>query len=113
MAAIALEDFWREHVEALEARGGSQRDYCREYGIHPRELRRWRTRFYGPKRAPRLQQEAVGLTAGEQSGEEQNNQSSDPGVREIALLSGWEIQVEVDFRPNISLRILAVVKPLA
>ena len=29
---------------------GSQQDYCQQHGIPPRELRKWRTRFYGPVR---------------------------------------------------------------
>ena len=44
------DDFWRGHVDAFLRQGGSQRDYCQQHGIPPRELRKWRTRFYGPVR---------------------------------------------------------------
>ena len=44
------DEFWRDHVEAFLRQRGSQRDYCQQHGIMPRELRKWRTRFYGPVR---------------------------------------------------------------
>lgn len=44
------DEFWREHVDAFLRQRGSQRDYCQQHGIMPRELRKWRTRFYGPVR---------------------------------------------------------------
>ncbi len=53
MADTVLAAYWRQHVDAFEACGGSQLQYCREQGIGPRELRKWRTRFYGPMQAPR------------------------------------------------------------
>ena len=44
------DEFWRSHVDAFLRQRGSQRDYCQQHGIPPRELRKWRTRFYGPVR---------------------------------------------------------------
>lgn len=44
------DEFWREHVDAFLRQRGSQRDYCQQHGIMSRELRKWRTRFYGPVR---------------------------------------------------------------
>ena len=45
--------FWRNHVDALRQQGGLQSDYCHQNGLTPRELRKWRTRFYGPARRKR------------------------------------------------------------
>ena len=42
--------FWRGHVDAFLRERGSQRRYCDRHGICARELRRWRTRFYGAVR---------------------------------------------------------------
>ncbi|MGI4745565.1 MAG: IS66-like element accessory protein TnpA [Janthinobacterium lividum] len=44
------DEFWREHVDAFLRQHGSQRNYCQQHGIPARELRKWRTRFYGPVR---------------------------------------------------------------
>ena len=52
------EAFWRGHVDACSREPGLQRDYCRRHGLVARELRKWRTRFYGPVR-----QTAVGTPA--------------------------------------------------
>ena len=46
------EAFWRGHVDAFLRQRGMQRDYCRQHGVSARELRKWRTRFYGPVRQP-------------------------------------------------------------
>ncbi|MGI4797933.1 MAG: IS66 family insertion sequence element accessory protein TnpA [Janthinobacterium lividum] len=43
-------EFWRGNVDAFLRQHGSQRDYCQQHRIPPRELRKWRTRFYGPIR---------------------------------------------------------------
>ena len=47
---LEQDGFWRGHVDAFVRQRGSQRDYCQQHGIPPRELRKWRTRFYGPVR---------------------------------------------------------------
>ena len=44
------EAFWRTHVDACQQQAGLQREYCREHGLSPRDLRKWRTRFHGPMR---------------------------------------------------------------
>ncbi len=44
------ETFWRGHVDTFLRERGSQRDYCDRHGISARELRAWRTRFYGAVR---------------------------------------------------------------
>lgn len=52
MDQLQREAFWRGHVDAFRGQRGLQRDYCRRHGLIPRELRKWRTRFYGPVRQP-------------------------------------------------------------
>ena len=44
------EAFWRAHVDACQQQAGLQRDYCREHGLSPRDLRKWQTRLHGPMR---------------------------------------------------------------
>ncbi|MGI4793048.1 MAG: IS66 family insertion sequence element accessory protein TnpA [Janthinobacterium lividum] len=47
---LEQDEFWRGHVDAFLRQRRSQRDYCQQHGIPARELRKWRTRFYGPVR---------------------------------------------------------------
>lgn len=44
------ETFWRGHVDTFLRERGSQRVYCDRHDISARELRAWRTRFYGAVR---------------------------------------------------------------
>ncbi len=44
------ETFWRGHVDTFLREQGLQRVYCDRHGISARELRAWRTRFYGAVR---------------------------------------------------------------
>ena len=50
MDQLDRETFWRGHVDAFLRERGSQRVYCNRHGISARELRHWRTRFYGAVR---------------------------------------------------------------
>lgn len=50
MDQLEHETFWRTHVDACQQHRGLQRDYCRQHGLVARELRKWRTHFYGPLR---------------------------------------------------------------
>ncbi len=47
---LERETFWRAHVDACQQHPGQQRDYCQQHGLIARELRKWRTHFYGPLR---------------------------------------------------------------
>ena len=58
---MAQNEFWRGHVDAFLRQRGTQQDYCQQHGIAPRELREWRTRFYGPARLRTGPEPEVGL----------------------------------------------------
>ncbi len=59
---MAGDEFWRDHVDAFLRQRGTQQDYCQQHGIAPRELRKWRTLFYGPVRMRTAPEPEVGLS---------------------------------------------------
>ncbi|MGI4801843.1 MAG: IS66 family insertion sequence element accessory protein TnpA [Janthinobacterium lividum] len=62
---LEQDEFWRSHVDTFLRQRGSQRDYCQQHGIPPRELRKWRTRFYGPvRRRPASEPDVAPAEAG-------------------------------------------------
>ena len=136
MGDAALEAFWREHVDAFRVQGGSQQDYCREHGIKPRQLRRWRTRLYGPMRAPRpsreggsLRRSSNGTLASENQPDtavrrtltgrpvlrrrltdKQRRELLSPGMIEIELPGGRYIRVWADVDVDALRRVLSVLE---
>lgn len=84
MDQLEHETFWRTHVDACQQHRGLQRDYCQQHGLVGRDLRKWRTHFYGPRRKQSVRE---GSEAPEEEGLREFSYARPPGgVQEVAAL---------------------------
>ena len=81
---LEREAFWRAHVDACQQHPGRQRDYCQQHGLIARELRKWRTHFYGPLRQQTGREASENL---QEEGPREFSYARPPGsAQEVAVL---------------------------